>query len=107
MPVAEHNRVEDVRSTRLKSWGTSQGVRIPKRVCSLAGIGPDGELSMETGADENGCYILLRPAGADGHRRYGAGVEAASLDELFEGYGGAYEPRELDWGPDVGSEVVE
>ena len=107
MPVAERSRIEDIRNTKLKSWGTSQGVRIPKRVCAWAGIEPDGDLTMETGSDGDGRYILLRPLGADGHRHYGATVKAASLDALFEGYQGDYEPRELDWGPDMGHEVVE
>lgn len=106
IPVGEHNQVEDIRSTKLKGWGTSQGVRIPKRICALTGIEQDSALSMETGSDEEGRYILLRPASGDGHKHYGATVRAASLDELFGGYSGRYEPHELDWGPDVGQEAI-
>ena len=107
MLVGERSGIQAVRKAKLKSWGTSQGVRIPKPVCAWAGIGQDDDLRMEIGSDGQGRYILLRPDRADGHRHYGASAAAVSLDGLFGAYSGDFAPRELDWGPDVGSEVVE
>ena len=107
MPAIEKKQTDSVKSVTLKKWGTSQGVRIPKQLCSWAGIGQDSELSMETGVDAQGRFILLRPVFADNHKHYGANVDAVSMDVLFAGYTGNYQPHEMDWGEDVGHEVVE
>ena len=107
MPVGERNQVEDIRSTKLKGWGTSQGVRIPRHICAWTGIEQDSELSMETGSDEEGRYILLRPMSTDGHRHYGAAVRAASLDELFKGYSEGYDPTSSTGVPTSGRGLLD
>ena len=90
--------------TRLKVWGTSRAVRIPKRICEDMGIVDESVLIMEVGEDQRGPYLMLRPAESE-HRSF---TEAPfkSMDELFRGYEGAYVPHEADWDGDVGSEVV-
>ena len=101
MPVAQ---VDNGRRTKLKVWGTSRAVRIPKRICEYLGIEADSVLVMEEGRDERGPYLTLRPAESD-HRSY-SDAPFRSMDSLFEGYEGDYIPHEPDWGDDVGSEVV-
>ena len=90
--------------TNLKSWGTSRGVRIPKRLCEWLGIGIGSELAMRPGTDEEGAYLMIRPS-ATQHRTYGD-VSPISMDEAFAGYSGDYIPCEADWGDDAGSEAV-
>ena len=90
--------------TRLKVWGTSRAVRIPKRLCEQMGITEESILIMELGEDTQGPYLMLRPAEAE-HRSF-SDAPLASMDELFAGYEGDYVPVEADWGEDVGREVV-
>lgn len=49
---------------------------------------------MESGTDESGPFILLRPA-KTGHRRF-SDAPYVSMEELFEGYEGRYTPHEAD-----------
>lgn len=90
--------------TKLKVWGTSRAVRIPKRICDILGIATGSVLIMEEGCDERGPYLTLRPAEQE-HRSY-SDAPIQHMDELFEDYSGPYIPHEPDWGGDVGSEVV-
>jgi antitoxin MazE len=89
--------------TSLSSWGTSRAVRIPKKMCDKAGIGVGSRLTMTSGTDRDGEYILIRPTGM--HRSYGD-APFVSIDELFANHTGAYQPAEFDWGEDVGAEVI-
>ncbi len=89
--------------TRLKVWGTSRAVRVPKFICDHLGITSESVLEMEEGSDECGPYLLIRPI-AD-HRSF-ANAPLQSMDQLFAGYEGDYVPQEPDWGEDVGHEVV-
>ena len=104
MAALNKPRVADQRRTSLKKWGTSQAVRVPKVVCDATGIGTGSDLIMESGTDDAGPFILLRPVSA-GHRSF-ADAPYVSMEELFEGYEGGYAPHEANWGPDVGAEVV-
>ena len=90
--------------TKLKVWGTSRAVRIPKRICEDLGITDDSILIMEEGSDHRGPYLTLRPAESE-HRSL-SDAPFQSMDELFHGYEGSYVPHEADWGDDVGSEVI-
>ena len=92
-------------NTSLKAWGTSRAVRIPKSMCEYALISVGSELTMESGCDEKGRYIVLRPFDQGAHKSY-ADVPTISMDAAFEGYEGDYVPSECDWGEDVGDEVV-
>lgn len=88
--------------TSLKSWGTSRGVRIPKKLCEWMGVAVGSKLTMNTGSDDRGSFIMIRPAGV-GHRSFAA-APCISMDEAFAGYDGGYAPTEADWGEDVGAE---
>ena len=90
--------------TKLKVWGTSRAVRIPKRICEALGITDESVLLMEQGTDERGPYLILRPAESE-HRSF-SDAPIQHMDQLFAGYEGTYVPREADWGDDVGTEVV-
>lgn len=90
--------------TRLCEWGSSRAVRIPKRMCETTGIAIGSELDMQTGHDNLGDFIVIRPSAQ--HRSYG-NAPYISMDELFSDYDGSFVPTELDWGCDVGAEVVE
>lgn len=89
---------------RLKVWGTSRAVRIPKWLCEDLGITEDSILVLEECMDERGPYLTLRPAESE-HRSF-SDAPMQTMDELFKGYEGDYRPHELDWGEDVGAEVV-
>ena len=99
--------------TQLKEWGTSRGIRIPRPFCDLVGIAVGSDLDMRAGADEEGTYIVVRPARGE-HRSF-PDAPYLSMDSLFEGWEGAYAPpadwptrgSEIDWGEDVGAEVVQ
>ena len=102
--MLEAPQVADQRRTRLKEWGTSRAIRIPKAVCEYTSIDLDTELTMDSGIDAEGPFILIRCA-PKGHRDFGA-APRISMDEAFEGYEGSYVPHEADWGADVGAEAV-
>lgn len=88
--------------TKLREWGTSRAVRIPKRMCDAVGVAVGDGLDMVSGFDERGPYILIRPARQ--HRSYGD-VPMASLDDLFGGYDGDG-AEAFDWGKDAGEEIA-
>ena len=93
-----------IMQTSLKSWGTSRGVRIPKRLCEWLGIAVGSNLTMSSGSDDEGAFIMIRPADS-GHRSF-ADSPCISMDEAFAGYERSYVPVEADWGDDVGAEVI-
>lgn len=90
--------------TKLSSWGTSQAVRIPKEICDEAGLVAGDELDMTTYRDESGLSVIIRNAHKE-HRSFQA-APRISLRELFNEYQGDYSGEELDWGEDVGMEVI-
>lgn len=91
--------------TNLCAWGTSRAVRIPKRMCEEAGMDIGTAVKMTLQQDEQGAFIVLRPQ-HDGHRSCGD-APYVSIEELFAGYTGEYEPKEIDWGGEVGAERLE
>ena len=101
MPALQH---AGTMQTRLKVWGTSRAVRIPKRFCEQLGITDDSVLILEEGVDDRGPYLTIRPAESE-HRSF-SDAPLQAMDDLFKGYDGSYVPQEADWGDDVGSEVV-
>lgn len=104
MTLAKEKPREFEVSTRLCKWGSSRAVRIPKRMCENAGISVGSALEMHAGSDNRGNFIIIRPS--SGHRSYND-VPYVSMDELFSEYTGSFQPAELDWGYDVGAEVIE
>lgn len=96
--------IEEQLETKLKEWGTSRGVRIPKSICEYMLIEVGSELTMSAGQDDAGYFITLRPASSE-HRSF-SDAPAMSMDDAFFGYAGSYMPTEADWGADVGAEVI-
>ncbi len=78
---------------KIQKWGNSQGIRIPKHVLESARLkeADSVEIMVE---DEN---IIIRKAAPD--------FKHKTIEELFEGYEGDYEPIEIDWGKPVGREI--
>ena len=76
----------------IQRWGNSQGIRIPKGALAASHIGEND--AVEIIAEKN--TITLRKVN-----------RPKSLDELFAGYHGDYQPVELDTGADVGLEVID
>ena len=97
-------QAERVWKTKLCSWGTSQAVRIPREVCDEAGLAPGDELDMATYRDANGLNVVIRSANGT-HRNFVA-APRVSLRDIFSNYQGEYRGDELDWGKDVGAEIV-
>ena len=93
-------------ATTLGTWGTSSAVRIPKRVCERAGVSAGSRLTVQGGTDERGPFIVIRPDEGARHRSYGD-APYRSIEELFAGYDGVWQPEEFDWGADVGAEAVQ
>lgn len=76
----------------IQRWGNSQGIRIPKGALAASHIGEND--AVEIIAEKN--TITLRKVN-----------RPKSLDELFAGYHGDYQPVESTSGADVGLEVVD
>ena len=76
----------------IQRWGNSQGIRIPKGALAASHIGEND--AVEIIAEKN--TITLRKVN-----------RPKSLDELFAGYQGDYQPVEFDTGADVGLEVID
>ena len=76
----------------IQRWGNSQGIRIPKGALAASHIGEHD--AVEIIAEKN--TITLRKVN-----------RPKSLDELFAGYHGDYQPVEFDTGADVGLEVID
>lgn len=76
----------------IQRWGNSQGIRIPKGALAASHIGEND--AVEIIAEKN--TITLRKVN-----------RPKSLDELFAGYHGDYQPVEFDTDADVGLEVID
>lgn len=76
----------------IQRWGNSQGIRIPKGALAASHIGEND--AVEIIAEKN--TITLRKVN-----------RPKSLDELFAGYHGDYQPVEFDTGADVGLEEID
>ena len=73
---------------------------------SGAGIEIGSSVSIVTGADADGPYITIRPV--QEHRSYGM-APYKSAEDLFGEYSETpcAASGDIDWGEDVGAEVVE
>ena len=78
--------------TKLETWGSDLGVRIPKELLDSAQI-KEGE-TLEIAVRE-GSLVITKAAGP--HRK--------SLGELFAGYSEEYTCAEIDWGRPEGKEI--
>lgn len=78
--------------SKIEKWGNSAAIRLPKAVIEKTGfeIGTEVEISSEAGC------LIIRRAGSK------LGLDELLKDVTPEKMGG-----ELDWGPDVGREIIE
>ena len=94
--------------TTLSKWGNSQGFRVPKEVCDLLGIALGSKAKVSVDA-ANSQLTLTFDQPSRSFRR----TRKVTIEELFEGYAGEYEPpadwptvgNEVDWGAPVGKEA--
>ena len=100
--------MEATMQTTLAKWGNSQGLRIPKEACDLLGIGIGDKARVTVDMSGSRIVLTFEHPGRTFHR-----TRKVTIEELFEGYEGAYEPptdwptvgSEVDWGQPVGEEV--
>jgi antitoxin MazE len=59
---------------------------------------------MRVVEDSDGAYLVIRPESGS-HRSFPY-APLLTMDDLFAGYAGDYQPTETDWGADVGAEVI-
>lgn len=76
----------------ITKWGNSQGIRIPKGALVAACMKENDDVEIIADKETITLRKLRRPK---------------SLDELFAGYHGDYQPVEFDTGADVGREVID
>ncbi len=81
-------------TTRITKWGNSYGVRIPKEIIAQLGLAEGVEFDMNV--VDGG--IQIKPITRK--KKY-------SLEELLAQIPADYEPEIVDWGPDVGNEILE
>ncbi len=87
----------------LSKWGNSQGILIPKSVCEALGLSVGDKMELRMDAPS----LVLTP-----QRKY-CRSRKVTIDELFEGWEGDYEPpsdwptraSEVDWGEPRGKEL--
>lgn len=77
----------------LQKWGNSSGVRLPKKVIDAARLDPNQSMSVSLQGDS----IILTPV-----RK-----EEYTLETMLKGVTPEMVGGELDWGPDVGSEIID
>ena len=79
---------------KLAKWGNSLGVRLPKSAVDAVGVraGTELELTVE---------------GRDFRLRSVVKTSAQLMDELLDQIDPKNVPPMVDWGPDVGSEIID
>lgn len=82
---------------KVAKWGNSLGVRLPKAAAEAAGLLPGSELEVEV----EGNTLRLRPAWKSSKQLYAEMI--AEMDRL----GPENRPDVVDWGPDVGAEIID
>jgi antitoxin MazE len=81
------------RRMRVNRWGNSLGIRFPAEFTDYTHITDKSIVDVSIEEDK---IIITK---ATEKRPY------KSIQELFEGFDGEYEPVEIDWGKPVGNEV--
>lgn len=76
--------------TKVITWGTSLGIRIPKPFVDELNLKSGDKILMERERNE----IVVKK------------VNNFSLDELFKGYKDDYQPTEFDFGDNIGEENI-
>jgi antitoxin MazE len=82
--------------TKIAKWGNSAGVRIPAAALEAAGLSLGDEVELVA---RQGVVELRSPA------------RVPTVEELFaeteKKYGKLQPPEPVDWGPDVGAEIID
>ena len=89
---------------RLIRVGSSTAVVLPKDMCDALGVAPGDYVDITSDGDS---IVTSKSAGKANP------ATVSSLEELFEGWDGVYEPpsdfptlgSEIDWGEPVGEEI--
>ena len=80
-----------IMQTQVKTWGNSQGIRIPREVLQEADVSVDDMLDVKV---SNGVIMLVKP------------FRHKTLEERAAEYGGRLDlDGEFDWGEPVGREI--
>lgn len=82
---------------KLARWGNSLGVRLPKAAVDAAGLAAGAEVDVVV---EGGDVRLKQPLRIP---RYTLAELVAEMDRL----GPENRPELVDWGPDVGAEIID
>jgi antitoxin MazE len=84
-------------NVKLSKWGKGVGLRLPKSVVEAAGLQPGDQFEIEI----RGRELRLKPAVPIKHYRLEDLL--AEMDRL----GSDNQPELVDWGPDVGAEIID
>ena len=84
-------------NAKLKKWGNSMGVRIPKEILDNLGVKEDWEFEII----EKGGSIELKPIYKNNLKK------KYTMDELVDGLKNSEKQELLEWGPAVGKEIIE
>src|SRR3954469_1695393 len=79
---------------KVAKWGNSLGVRLPKSAVDVVGVGAGTELELTV-------------EGRDFRRRSTRKTSAQLLEELLDQIDPNNVPPMVDWGPDIGSEIID
>lgn len=79
-------------SARVRKWGNSQGIRIPKHILEQAKLS-EGD-AVEISVEDNK-IMIFQP------KRQ---IKEYTINELFESYKADYKPEEPDWTEPLGKE---
>jgi antitoxin MazE len=82
---------------KIAKWGNSLGLRLPKAAVEETGLKPGSEVEVTVEGRDLRVSPLL-PV-----KRYRLEDLLAEMDRL----GPEYEPETVDWGPDVGAEIID
>lgn len=75
-------------------WGNSTGIRLPKKVIKAA----KWQEGQEVKVDVRGQSVVLTPVGQE---------EKFTLEDMLKGVTPEKVGGEIDWGPDVGAEIID
>jgi antitoxin MazE len=83
-----------VATQSLQKWGNSSGVRLPKKIIKAAKLKNDQLLTVSL----KGQSIVLTPVKSS---------DNFTLKTMLKGVTPANVHGEIDWGPDIGAEIID
>ncbi|MFN3348329.1 AbrB/MazE/SpoVT family DNA-binding domain-containing protein [Pseudorhodoplanes sp.] len=84
---------------KVAKWGNSLGLRLPKAAVEAAGLQAGSEVDVTV----EGRELRVRPPSTAKTSKSLLQEMLAEIDRLGPGH----EPETVDWGPDVGSEIID